>query len=196
MENTETKVCSKCGLEKPLSEYYFRSDCGSYETICNICRKEKNKIYRNKPENIQKRKERDEKNKDRIREMQKVYRSGNVEKYKNLSKKYCENKAAIMYYGAKRRAKKYGMEFDIELDDIVIPEVCPVLGILIITNSKKMLCDGSPTLDRIDNNKGYVKGNVRVISWRANKLKGEASVDELKKVIAYMESAAAGVSHT
>jgi hypothetical protein len=37
----------------------------------------------------------------------------------------------------------------------------------------------SPTLDRIDNSKGYIVGNVWVISMRANRLKSDATVDEL-----------------
>jgi hypothetical protein len=37
----------------------------------------------------------------------------------------------------------------------------------------------SPSLDRIDNNKGYIKGNVEVISWKANIMKSNASPEEL-----------------
>lgn len=45
---------------------------------------------------------------------------------------------------------------------------------------------GLPTLDRIDNSKGYVKGNVRVVSYRANTLKGDASLAEMQAVLKYM----------
>jgi hypothetical protein len=40
--------------------------------------------------------------------------------------------------------------------------------------------DGSPSLDRIDPGQGYVPGNVRVISDRANRLKGDRSIETLR----------------
>lgn len=78
-----------------------------------------------------------------------------------------------MYNAAKSRATKVGREFNIDLADVVVPEVCPVLGI----NME------SPSLDRIDSSKGYVKGNVRVISMRANMLKSNATIKELTLVL-------------
>ena len=45
-----------------------------------------------------------------------------------------------------------------------------------------------PTLDRIDSNKGYIKENIQVISFKANRLKNNATIDELKCIIKYMES--------
>ncbi|TXH09432.1 MAG: hypothetical protein E6R03_16805 [Hyphomicrobiaceae bacterium] len=79
-----------------------------------------------------------------------------------------------LYNAAKNRAAQKGREFSIELSDIVIPKVCPVLGTPMV----------SPSLDRIDSRKGYVKGNVRVISKRANTLKNDATVAEMKLVLA------------
>jgi hypothetical protein len=75
-----------------------------------------------------------------------------------------------MLQRAKDRSKKSGIEFSIEKSDIIIPEVCPYLGIE-ISQSKGGKTDNSPSLDRIDNSKGYVKGNVEVISSRANTIK-------------------------
>lgn len=79
-----------------------------------------------------------------------------------------------LYNAAKSRAALKHREFSIELSDIVIPKICPVLGISM----------SSPSLDRIDSNKGYIKGNVRVISKRANTLKSNATVQEMKLVLA------------
>ena len=79
-----------------------------------------------------------------------------------------------------------GYEFNLSVDDIQIPEICPVLGIPVFVVDGVM-GDNSPSLDRLDPSKGYVKGNVNVISWRANNLKKDASTDELKLIIAYME---------
>jgi hypothetical protein len=67
------------------------------------------------------------------------------------------------------------------LEDIPdIPTHCPVFTwIALEYRVGEGRRDNSPSLDRIDNTKGYVKGNVRVISWRANNLKGNAIDQEL-----------------
>ena len=90
-----------------------------------------------------------------------------------------KNPANRMLYSARSRAIVKGWDCDIELEDIVIPERCPVLGIPLVagTNGKDKFATMS--LDRIDSSKGYVKGNVRVISTRANLLKSDATLAEL-----------------
>lgn len=80
---------------------------------------------------------------------------------------------------ASDRAKERGFEFNLTETDLVIPDVCPVLG-LVLKVSTGNAKPNSPALDRIDNTKGYVKGNVRVISNRANSLKSDATKEELK----------------
>ena len=84
-----------------------------------------------------------------------------------------------------KRAKKKGIEFNLTLDDIPqIPVVCPVLGIPIIPNDGiSAPSDNSPSIDRIDSTKGYIKGNIRIISNRANRIKADATVDELRMVL-------------
>lgn len=79
---------------------------------------------------------------------------------------------------AKYRAKKNGLDFDITKEDFSVPEFCPILEIPIFV-CERGFSDNSPTIDRIDNSRGYVKGNVRVISWRANRLKCDATPAEL-----------------
>ena len=74
------------------------------------------------------------------------------------------------------------MAFNIEIEDVIIPEECPVLGIPLKVLSGS---DNSPTLDRVDNRLGYIRGNVAVISHRANTIKNSASIEELEKVIKY-----------
>ena len=87
-----------------------------------------------------------------------------------------------MHQRAKQRCAKSGLEFDIKVDDIVIPDECPILGIKINMNSGKSgAYINSPSLDRIDNNKGYTKDNIQVISQLANAMKGAASIDQLQK---------------
>ena len=90
-----------------------------------------------------------------------------------------------MFCGIKKRAKLKGFEFSLTLDDIPqIPDTCPVLGIPIIPNDGiSSPTDNSPSIDRIDSKKGYVKGNIRIISNRANRIKSDATVDELRNVL-------------
>lgn len=90
-----------------------------------------------------------------------------------------------MYTRVKARAKANGTPFTIELSDIVIPEVCPVLGIPIKPQNGKGqgFHPDSPSLDRIRPELGYVKGNVRVISARANLLKSDATSAEIALVL-------------
>ena len=83
-----------------------------------------------------------------------------------------------MFHGAQRRAKEKGIPFNLTLDDIVIPEVCPLLNIPIFIGTKTA-CDNSPTLDRLIPSLGYVKGNILVISDKANRIKSNATIDEL-----------------
>lgn len=91
-----------------------------------------------------------------------------------------------LFSGVKSRAKKKNIEFDIELSEIKWPKTCPVLHIPIDYTSRKH-SDDSPSFDRVDNSKGYVKDNVQIISLRANQLKNNASLDELKSIVKYIE---------
>lgn len=98
-----------------------------------------------------------------------------------------ENITFKMWFAAKTRATKKKLPFDIEVSDIVIPTLCPVLGIELhrIKSGRGVGQNpASPSLDRIIPHLGYVKGNVRVISFRANVLKNDASVEELEKILA------------
>lgn len=79
---------------------------------------------------------------------------------------------------ARRRAAVSGIPCTITLADIVIPAVCPLLGIALSAGTGKLNA-ASPSLDRKDNKLGYVPGNVWVISYRANAAKGDLTADEL-----------------
>lgn len=91
-----------------------------------------------------------------------------------------------LWSSAKERAAKYGREFSIEVLDIVIPEVCPILGIPLVKGKAKLTAN-SPSLDRRDSSRGYTKDNVAVISHRANSLKQDSSIAILERLIAYMK---------
>ncbi len=87
---------------------------------------------------------------------------------------------------AKKRALKKGLEFNIELKDIHIPKRCPILKVLLICSTRY-----SPSIDRIYPDKGYIKGNIVVISTLANSMKANATPRELlifaKNIKKYMD---------
>lgn len=121
----------------------------------------------------------------------KSYRNANKEKYSELSKqRYQNDTTKYVYHMIKRaehRAKKNGLDFNLTVDDIVIPDLCPILGVPLIIGEGKGPKPFSPSLDKIDPEKGYVKGNVIIISMRANQIKSNASINEIEKVYNYLK---------
>jgi len=96
-----------------------------------------------------------------------------------------------LFSSAKLRCKKNGYEFDLTLEDIKIPKKCPVFGIeldsrLLKTGTRKPL-DNSPALDRVDSSKGYIKGNIAVISYLANSIKNDGTADEHEAIANFMK---------
>lgn len=83
-----------------------------------------------------------------------------------------------MLSAARAAAKKRGQSCTISRKDIRIPKICPILGIK-LQNSDGPRKDDTPSLDRINNTKGYTPGNIHIVSWRANDLKRNAALDEL-----------------
>ena len=77
-----------------------------------------------------------------------------------------------------------GLDFNLEIEDIIIPSVCPIFHTPWINNDP----DLSPSGDRIDPTKGYIKGNIQVISNKANRIKSNASISDLEKVLEFMKT--------
>lgn len=96
-----------------------------------------------------------------------------------------------LWFQARYRAKKRGLEFTIEIADLLpAPTHCCVFPWVKLNYAAGGKNDHDrASIDRIDNDKGYVKGNVRVISRRANTIKCDTTVEELKRVLAYAEEA-------
>ena len=91
-----------------------------------------------------------------------------------------------MFLRARARSISNGVPFSIVVDDIEIPERCPIFGILLVYEPGGVT-DNTPSLDRIIPALGYIKGNVKVISQRANRLKSNATVEELEAIIEYIK---------
>lgn len=102
---------------------------------------------------------------------------------KRYERKWADPRKAL-WISSKDSAKTRGFEHNIKVEDIIIPTHCPVLGLELKPKGRD---ENSMTLDRIDTNKGYVKGNIAVISWKANKLKSNGTVEEFEKILSYMK---------
>ena len=164
----QTKKCSKCGNELLLEAFNKGNSLFGRRSFCRECEK----IIQNTPEKVARRRELELKrreNPEYIKHRNKKDRDrrhSNVDSYKKA-----------MLNSAKRRAKEKKLDFNIDISDIELPKVCPLLDIPLSINSLNR--EFSYSLDRIDSSKGYIKGNVWVISDRANRLKNNATLEEL-----------------
>ncbi len=194
---TMTKHCGTCNTRLPLVS--FTKDSSKKDklrTRCRLCDKryrdrpenkthhknymqEYNKAYYNKPEN-----------KIKNRDNCLAYRSKpkNKTRAKYLyNQRRINNPKTIMLYNAKSGAKQRGLECNISIKDIPdIPKTCPIFKMELKTGDG-VLADNSTTLDRIDNNEGYVSGNIHIISWKANRLKSNATLEELQILVNYLQ---------
>jgi hypothetical protein len=99
---------------------------------------------------------------------------------KYLKAKHRKDPRLAMIQNAKNRAKKLGIRFFLSVDDLDVPAFCPLLNIPIFVGDVRG--DNSPSLDRIVPEKGYVSGNVWVISDLANRIKQNATPDQIEQV--------------
>jgi hypothetical protein len=82
-----------------------------------------------------------------------------------------------LFKNAKQRARRAGIPFQLRPHDLHIPDHCPVLDIpLFRAKGQGGVRDHSPTIDRIDNTRGYERGNIVVVSYRANRIKSDATL--------------------
>lgn len=119
-------------------------------------------------------------------------RAADPERFADAQLRFIQSNAhRLMLARARKRAIEQGLAFDLIIEDIVIPEFCPVLGIRLECDVGRRLSHNhtSPSLDRTVPEKGYVKGNVQVISNRANHLKNNGTLEEFRAIMAYLEAA-------
>ena len=102
-----------------------------------------------------------------------------MDKYKHQKKYFREHQEVRLYYCAKQRARRDGLEFTITVDDIIIPELCPLLGVPITNVSGQGRVQTNASIDRKDPSKGYTPDNIWVISDLANRMKQDATPEQL-----------------
>lgn len=173
------KTCTQCNQTKELSDFYIvnkRDDKIYYQNVCKTCnnqnRLEYQRNYRNnhKAELLNKRRD------------YYATRMNNIEIREQVNdtqrNRYPRYTAKRLLRNAQIRALKLGLQCTITLDDIQIPEYCPLLNIKLTTGTKEDYTS-SPSLDRIDNSLGYTPSNIRVISSLANTMKSNATREQL-----------------
>jgi hypothetical protein len=120
-----------------------------------------------------------------FRKYQKRYYVDNQESIRRKHREHwVNNPEKRILKQAQTRAKTTRREFTITIDDIVIPKICPVLGIEI----DEALTDSRPSIDRVDSDKGYTPDNIAIISWRANCIKNNGTAEEHERIATWMRS--------
>jgi hypothetical protein len=177
MRRMKTKICKKCGLEKPVEE--FGKKLNGWTALCSECTRQRDR-------------ERYAANQPEIRKTQNLYYSGNSAKIMAQMKQALkDNPERGLLKLARQRCKKSGVPCTISEADIVIPEFCPILGLKLEFGEMDNR-NSSPSLDRISPELGYIPGNVAVISYRANRIKNEGSADEHRKIADWIDAQTPG----
>ncbi len=149
-----SKFCKTCLLDKPLTDYALDNNAKDGHRIhCKSC----------------------------INDRKKLLRKSDPEKFRQYTRKYLNDKPERkLLNSAQQRAKVKNLEFNITIDDVLIPDCCPILGVKLITNSNINGGENySASIDRIDPIKGYVRGNIMIMSRLANMMKSTATDDQL-----------------
>jgi len=145
-----------------------------------------------------------EKNKKKLAERSKKWREDNREQWLDVHQKmrnrpeYIESQKEYVaerritkpfIFAAqiiRHRAKLMGIECELtpEYLESIWTGICPIFGVEIFIGSKKGEISDlyQASVDRLDNSKGYTEGNVHFISFRANRLKRDASFAEFEKI--------------
>lgn len=156
--------CRGCGIE-----YSYNFRIGAKKGYCSdscrrLAKNNSNRKYESRPEN----------------KLRKHILNKNRHSWIRYSPEY------KLFSYARTRAKEKNLKFTITIDDIKIPKCCPLLDIPLEVGAK--YCQqNSPSLDRIDPRKGYVPDNIWVISFRANTIKCNCDINDLKMLVEKLE---------
>jgi hypothetical protein len=135
----------------------------------------------------------DEREKKKLYDVE--YRKKNKEKRSDQNRAWYESSRKVrftedpqhyLWYVARTRSRQKGTEFTITKEDVIIPEFCPILDTPLTKGDGYL--PNAMSLDRVDNTKGYIPGNVRVISRKANLMKSSLTLDILEKLIRYIKN--------
>lgn len=164
-----TKICNACKEAKPLTMFTKnKSAPDGLQYKCRAC----DVIYQAKR---------------RSENSEKLLKYGrDYQKSRRLDFNY---RLQMLINASKQRAKNKNRDHSITVEDIkaIYPSdgCCPIFGMKLEFNNAGFR-ENSPSIDRIDSTKGYTPNNIQIISWKANRIKGYASVEELEMLLAYL----------
>lgn len=126
-----------------------------------------------------------QRNKERILAKAKLsskdfYDSNRVEILSRAKKSREKHYEKSLFRQVKSRCERNGIPFNIDLSDIVIPEFCPLLKVKLTRTQGQGRVDSNASVDRINPSLGYTKGNIQILSLKANTMKQNASQEELE----------------
>jgi hypothetical protein len=165
-----TKTCNTCKEEKLTAEFSINNAAkDGLQYNCRTC--------------------------DNKRQVQR--RQQNLDAHLDYQRNYQRNRRKDFQYrlrmlinASKQRAKLNDREHNINVEDIKaiypVDGCCPIFGIKLEFNGAGFR-DSSPSIDRIDSTKGYTRDNIQVISWKANRIKGAATLQDLEMLVAYLK---------
>ena len=117
-----------------------------------------------------------------------------TEKGRKRTRQWAKENPKLMWcstarYNAKVRAAKRGVPFDLSARYIysILPDKCPVFGTTFKFRGNGVLGPSSPSIDRIDPAKGYVEGNIVIVSLKANQIKNAFTLKDIRMVADWME---------
>jgi hypothetical protein len=169
------KICAPgnigCGLEKPLDEFGpDKQTKDGRKRYCKDCLHKYNQNYGTNYRN---------ENAQQLQEYKKQFKKNNpeiVKKWKHDD--YLRNQITHILRSCKSTAKTKNINFNLKKEDINIPSNCPIYG-LELKQVEYYQNDNSISIDRIDNKIGYIKKNIIIVSWKANRFKRDSSFEEM-----------------
>lgn len=167
------KTCTLCKQKLSLDEFHRnRSNKDGRQSRCKQCTRESYYLPNLDKRLQQSRRRRATGGRAREAEWQRERRKANP--------------VLRMIQEARVRASAKGLAFDLVVEDLAMPEFCPILGLQLSVGVGRRT-DYSPSIERIDGSLGYVRGNVIIISWRANRLKSDATLEELAAIVGFYQ---------
>ena len=170
------KYCPVCKNVKKSDDFYKSTKSLStdgLQFLCSDCYNHHNSINQGKDKNY-------------FRKLR-ISVDNEYKNYINNQKKENSrvNHISIMLSNARKRAENKDIEFNLSKEDIIIPELCPILKVPFEIGTKENY-DFTPTIDRIDNSKGYTKDNIQIITNKANTMKNNADFSMLLNFAEYI----------
>ena len=170
-KSNKEKFCSTCYQVKPLENFRERKG------------KQKNKFYRVcicKSCEISSQREYETNNVEKLQLLKNKWKNEG-RPYKNRVKWSSKSPEKYLLSRARSNARNRKLDFNLELEDIIIPEKCPYLNIPISVELSRKWTPNAASVDRIDSTKGYIKGNIQIISNKANSCKSNLTIEQLKE---------------